>query len=138
MQVFVESLDRAFENVCELDLVFQLNEVFHFGKDIPRGIYTPKRFIISWRKLFREDWFSKPMSRKLIAQVCCIFLRSSIPLIPAKKIPVQLSAKLRKESFASANPLSLGIGVDGAGARGGNLKSPLGWLTNKITGARAM
>jgi hypothetical protein len=41
-QVFVESLDRAFENVCELDLVFQFDEVFHFGKDILRGIYTFK------------------------------------------------------------------------------------------------
>ena len=26
-QVFVESLDRAFENVCELDLVFHFDEV---------------------------------------------------------------------------------------------------------------
>jgi len=25
--VFVESLDRAFENVCELDLVFHFDEV---------------------------------------------------------------------------------------------------------------
>ena len=27
IQVFVESLDRAFENVCELDLVFHFDEV---------------------------------------------------------------------------------------------------------------
>lgn len=27
MQVFVESLDRAFENVCELDLIFHFDEV---------------------------------------------------------------------------------------------------------------
>ena len=27
VQVFVESLDRAFENVCELDLVFHFDEV---------------------------------------------------------------------------------------------------------------
>ena len=26
LQVFVESLDRAFENVCELDLVFNFDE----------------------------------------------------------------------------------------------------------------
>jgi len=26
-QVFVEALDRAFENVCELDLVFNFDEV---------------------------------------------------------------------------------------------------------------
>ena len=27
IQVFVESLDRAFENVCELDLIFHFDEV---------------------------------------------------------------------------------------------------------------
>ena len=27
LQVFVEALDRAFENVCELDLVFNFDEV---------------------------------------------------------------------------------------------------------------
>lgn len=27
VKVFVESLDRAFENVCELDLVFHFDEV---------------------------------------------------------------------------------------------------------------
>ena len=27
VQVFVESLDRAFENVCELDLVYHFDEV---------------------------------------------------------------------------------------------------------------
>lgn len=27
MKVFVESLDRAFENVCELDLVFHFDDV---------------------------------------------------------------------------------------------------------------
>lgn len=30
-QVFVESLDRAFENVCELDLVFHFDEVRSCG-----------------------------------------------------------------------------------------------------------
>ncbi len=34
MQVFVESLDRAFENVCELDLVFHFDEVGNFAYDI--------------------------------------------------------------------------------------------------------
>lgn len=29
-QVLVESLDRAFENVCELDLVFHFDEVIYF------------------------------------------------------------------------------------------------------------
>ncbi|KAJ7817402.1 clathrin adaptor complex small chain-domain-containing protein [Mycena leptocephala] len=102
IQVFVESLDRAFENVCELDLVFQFNEVHHILAEIIQG---------------------------------GLVLETNVEEIDCS---AQLSANLRKESFASANPLSLGIGVDGAGARGGNLKSPLGWLTNKITGVRAM
>lgn len=29
-QVFVESLDRAFENVCELDLIFHYDEASDF------------------------------------------------------------------------------------------------------------
>jgi len=31
-KVFVEALDRAFENVCELDLVFHFDEVGFHGK----------------------------------------------------------------------------------------------------------
>ncbi|KAJ7169522.1 clathrin adaptor complex small chain-domain-containing protein [Mycena filopes] len=102
IQVFVESLDRAFENVCELDLVFQFDEVHHILAEIIQG---------------------------------GLVLETNVEEIDNS---VQLSAKLRKESFASANPLSLGVGVGGAGSRGGNIKSPLGWLTGKITGARAM
>ena len=43
---------------------------------------------------------------------------------------VHQAAKARKESFASANPLSLG----GGGPRGGNIKAPISWLTGKLTG----
>lgn len=46
---------------------------------------------------------------------------------------VQQAAKARKESFASANPLSLGVG-GGLGPRGAGLQTPLGWLTGKLTG----
>ncbi|KAJ7225872.1 clathrin adaptor complex small chain-domain-containing protein [Mycena pura] len=102
IQVFVESLDRAFENVCELDLVFQFDEVHHILAEIIQG---------------------------------GLVLETNVEEIDSL---VQLSAKQRKESFAAANPLSLGIGVGGSGARGGNIKSPLGWLTGKITGVRAM
>ncbi|KAJ7071504.1 clathrin adaptor complex small chain-domain-containing protein [Mycena amicta] len=102
IQVFVESLDRAFENVCELDLVFQFDEVHHILAEIIQG---------------------------------GLVLETNVDEIGSS---VQLSSKLRRESFAAANPLSLGTGVGGAGSRGGNLKSPLGWLTGKITGARAM
>lgn len=41
---------------------------------------------------------------------------------------VRQAAKARKESFASANPLSLG----GGGPRGGNIKTPISWLTGKL------
>ncbi|GLB36448.1 putative adaptor protein complex sigma subunit [Lyophyllum shimeji] len=37
IQVFVECLDRAFENVCELDLVFHFDEVHHILAEIIQG-----------------------------------------------------------------------------------------------------
>ncbi|EIW86451.1 Adaptor protein complex sigma subunit [Coniophora puteana RWD-64-598 SS2] len=37
IQVFVESLDRAFENVCELDLVFHFDEAHHILSEIIQG-----------------------------------------------------------------------------------------------------
>ncbi|WVQ74443.1 hypothetical protein IAR50_004044 [Cryptococcus sp. DSM 104548] len=37
IQVFVESLDRAFENVCELDLIFHFDEVHHVLSEIIQG-----------------------------------------------------------------------------------------------------
>ncbi|KAJ3576125.1 hypothetical protein NP233_g625 [Leucocoprinus birnbaumii] len=98
IQVFVESLDRAFENVCELDLVFHFDEVHHILSEIIQG---------------------------------GLVLETNVEEIDAA---VALAAKLRKESFASANPLaSLGSG----GARGGNLKTPLEWLTGKFAGVGA-
>ena len=48
---------------------------------------------------------------------------------------VRLASKARKESFASANPLSLGVG--GVGSRTSGLQTPLGWLTEKLTGVGA-
>jgi hypothetical protein len=45
---------------------------------------------------------------------------------------VHQAAKARRESYASANPLSLG----GGGPRG-NLKTPISWLTGKLTGVNA-
>ncbi|KAJ6627284.1 Adaptor protein complex sigma subunit [Mycena sp. CBHHK59/15] len=101
IQVFVESLDRAFENVSELDIVFQFDEVHHILAEIIQG---------------------------------GLVLETNVEEIDNS---VQQSAKLRKESFVSANPLSLGIGMGGVGSRGGGLKSPLGWLTGKITGVGA-
>ncbi|WVO15501.1 hypothetical protein L204_103159 [Cryptococcus depauperatus] len=37
IQVFVESLDRSFENVCELDLIFHFDEVHHVLSEIIQG-----------------------------------------------------------------------------------------------------
>ncbi|KAF9015014.1 clathrin adaptor complex small chain-domain-containing protein [Cyathus striatus] len=99
IQVFVESLDRTFENVCELDLVFHFDEVHHILAEIIQG---------------------------------GLVLETNIDEIDAS---VQQAARSRKESFASANPLSLG--GSGLGSRGANLKTPLGWLTEKLTGVGA-
>ncbi|KAK7468652.1 Sigma-adaptin 3A [Stygiomarasmius scandens] len=98
IQVFVESLDRAFENVCELDLVFHFDEVHHILAEIIQG---------------------------------GLVIETNVDEIDDS---VQLAAKLRRESYASANPLSLGGGL---APRGGNLQTPLGWLTGKLTGVGA-
>jgi len=37
IQVFVEGLDRAFRNVCELDLVFHFDEVHHILAEVIQG-----------------------------------------------------------------------------------------------------
>lgn len=100
IQVLVESLDRAFENVCELDLVFHFDEVHHILAEIIQG---------------------------------GLVLETNVEEISAS---VRRNGKLRKESFASANPLSLGVGA-GLNSRGTNLKTPLGWLTTKLTGVGA-
>jgi len=50
-------------------------------------------------------------------------------------ITVQEAARARKDSYISSNPLSLG-GV-GLGPRGGNMKTPLGWLTGKFSAVGA-
>jgi len=99
IQVFVESLDRAFENVCELDLVFHFDEVHHILAEIIQG---------------------------------GLVLETNVDEID---LSVQEAARARKDSYVSLNPLSLGGG--GLGPRGGNLKTPLGWLTGKLTGVGA-
>jgi len=96
IQVFVESLDRAFENVCELDLVYHFDEVHHILAEIIQG---------------------------------GLVLETNVEEID---VAVREAARIRKDSFTSSNPLSLGGG--GLGARGGNISTPLGWLTGKLTG----
>jgi len=95
IQVFVECLDRTFENVCELDLVFHFDEVHHILAEIIQG---------------------------------GLVLETNVEEID---ISVHEAMKARKDSFASANPLSLG----GGGPRGSHIKTPIGWLTGKLTGA---
>ena len=48
---------------------------------------------------------------------------------------VQDKTRARKASYAAANPLSLGGG--GPGSRGPTLQTPLGWITERITGVGA-
>jgi len=96
IQVFVECLDRTFENVCELDLVFHFDEVHHILAEIIQG---------------------------------GLVLETNVEEIDAS---IHQAAKARRESYASANPLSLG----GGGPRG-NLKTPISWLTGKLTGVNA-
>jgi len=98
IQVFVESLDRAFENVCELDLVFHFDEVHHILAEIIQG---------------------------------GLVLETNVDEIDNA---VQVTAKLRKDSYAASNPLALGGGL---APRGSNLQTPLGWLTGKLTGVGA-
>lgn len=99
IQVFVESLDRAFENVCELDLVFHFDEVHHILAEIIQG---------------------------------GLVLETNLEEIDSS---VRQAAQARKQSFASANPLALGVG--GVGPRSAGLQIPLGWITGKLTGVGA-
>ncbi|PCH33369.1 Adaptor protein complex sigma subunit [Wolfiporia cocos MD-104 SS10] len=99
IQVFVESLDRTFENVCELDLVFHFDEAHHILSEVIQG---------------------------------GLVLETNVEEIDRR---VQEAAKARKDSFASANPLSLGGGV--VGSRNSAIPTTLGWLTEKLAGVGA-
>ncbi|KZT06331.1 Adaptor protein complex sigma subunit [Laetiporus sulphureus 93-53] len=99
IQVFVESLDRSFENVCELDLVFHFDE-------------------------------AKDQVHQILSEVIQggLVLETNVEEIDRR---VQEAAKARKDSYASANPLSLGGGV--VGSRNSAIPT-LGWLTEKLAG----
>ncbi|KAI0762676.1 Adaptor protein complex sigma subunit [Fomes fomentarius] len=100
IQVLVESLDSAFENVCELDLVFHFDEAHHILAEIIQG---------------------------------GLVLETNVNEIDRA---VQEAARARKESFVSANPLSLG-GGGAVGSRSAGLQTPLGWLAGRFTGVGA-
>ena len=59
----------------------------------------------------------------------------AVLLLTNRVLIVRQAAQARKQSFASANPLALGVG--GVGPRSAGLQIPLGWLTGKLTGVGA-
>ena len=73
------------------------------------------------------------MLTKLIRLVCIFVGSFQLALKFFFSIAVQEAARARRDSYISSNPLSIGGG--GLGPRGG--KTPLGWLTGKLTGVGA-
>jgi len=112
----VESLDRSFENVCELDLVFHFDEVHHILAEIIQGGVVLETNV---DEIDDCSTSTSPFNSKLGINLSFV---------------VQRASTARKDSFASANPLYLGNSL---GSRNSNLKSPLGWLTERITGVGA-
>jgi len=119
-QVFVESLDRAFRNVCELDLVF------HFDEVRPAPSHLPCASILSKCGLQAHHILAEVIQGGLVLETNVEEIASAI----------EENSRARKASYAAANPLSLAGGVIGGNSRGANagLGSPLGWLTERLTG----
>ncbi|THH18091.1 hypothetical protein EW146_g2833 [Bondarzewia mesenterica] len=161
IQVFVESLDRAFENVCELDLVFHFDEVHHILAEIIQGglvletnldeIDNSGAAMISF---IHESHCQRPSVHMQSQFLLHAHLGSPAPSLQTAAafihfriiaytlltnrvlvLTVQQAAQARKQSFASANPLALSVG--GVGPRSAGLQTPLGWLTGKLTGGGA-
>ena len=59
IQVLVETLDRCFENVCELDLVFHMDKVLPIARRSPAQLTAGSRFrcIQSRTKSSKLGWF---------------------------------------------------------------------------------
>ncbi len=126
MQVFVESLDRAFENVCELDLVFHFDEVGNFAYDI--GFMAK----LCFRSItFFQGGLVLETNVEEIDQAGRYSYLTNYTIFPF--FTVQEAARARKDSYSSSNPLSLGGG--GLTPRGPNMKTPLSWITGKLTGS---
>lgn len=103
----MESLDKTFRNVCELDLVFHFDEVHSILSEVIQG---------------------------------GLVLETNVGAISTV---VDDNFRARKASYSNSNPLSIGGGVIGSSSRGGNsnvssplvgLQSPIGWLTDRISG----
>ncbi|KZT23750.1 Adaptor protein complex sigma subunit [Neolentinus lepideus HHB14362 ss-1] len=129
IQVFVESLDRAFENVCELDLVFHFDEVHHILAEVIQG------GLVLETNLDEIDR-SGPYYRFCFTT---IYYTLNLVFFSRKhfSLTVKQAAQARKTSFASSNPLSLG-GGSSMGQRSAGLQTPLGWLTGKLAGVGAL
>ncbi len=140
-QVFVESLDRAFENVCELDLVFHFDEVKRTSLAYFRRFMTrPALQVHHILAEIIQGGLVLETNVDEIDQAGAVLVRSCIAMQGELKLacffsPVQEAARARKDSFTSSNPLSLGGG--GLTPRGANMKTPLGWITGKLTGVGA-
>ena len=170
--MFVESLDGAFENVCELDLVFHFDEVrstrlYFVCTGSPYGTHTTLYSMQAHHILAeviqgglvletnvneidragecaptyprpeaeRDDVHATPNKTLSLSNASeRVPFRSPFILEPRKS--VQEAARARKESYASANPLSLG-GGGAVGSRSAGLQTPLGWLTGRLAGVGA-
>ena len=109
-----------------------------------------RRHTTSLPRSSKAAWSSRRTCTRSTAPVrplprsCRATLRSRMPdpdplsFLPPSFItsPVQEAARARKESFASANPLSLG-GGGAVGSRSAGLQTPLGWLAGRLTGVGA-
>ena len=166
--MFVESLDGAFENVCELDLVFHFDEVrstrlYFVCTRSPYGTHTTL-YSIQAHHILAEVIQGGLVLETNVNEIDragtsptpaadCACSSSSSPrssLLRTASRPtsahvnptalygraVQDAARARKESFASANPLSLG-GGGAVGSRSAGLQTPLGWLAGRLTGVGA-
>ena len=136
-QVFVESLDRAFENVCELDLVFHFDEASHFFMSNASPI-TDTSLGSSCTCRAHSGWVGSGDECRRNRKLRSVYpAKSASVRSPLTELTVQQAAKARKDSYVSANPLSLGVGGGAMGTRGTGLQTPLGWLTTKLVGSGA-
>lgn len=63
IQVFVETLDKCFENVCELDLIFHADAVHHILSELVMGVYFVVELSFEfWNPFNRNNCFCLPYS----------------------------------------------------------------------------
>lgn len=73
--VFVEALDKCFENVCELDLIFHSDKVQITRDMLYAGYFDPERHLfIVFARIFRKE-----TKLNILPFLPFPFTRSSIP-----------------------------------------------------------